>query len=344
MKNQSKPYNKEGLKAKATALNADSQQHLVGSEAYALIDKEALIRDSDKLNSANDTMEPVYGLTTGQITDCLKEQEHTNINPAKVYSNITANDMPKEKPQISESLKHEEKTDKLSKHDANQEEKSIGNPMTALPFTAANIKIEAANIISHSLGVAFSIYATQNLLALLGVHARLGAKIAIFVYGISMLLMFLASSLYHAFSFSRLRPFFRHFDHSSIFLTIAGTYTPYCFIILPSKKAGILGMLIWIIAVLGIILKNQKMRLPAAVSAMIYLVMGWLAVWDLPELWQVLSRGAFFWMLAGAIAYTLGTPFYAYKTNSAMHIIWHLFVFTGAICFYFSIRCALLIL
>ena len=155
-----------------------------------------------------------------------------------------------------------------------------------------------------------------------------------------MILLFLFSTLFHSLMFTRARTVFQVFDHSSIFLLIAGSYTPFCLISIQGWLGWALFVFIWLIAIAGIIYKSltlhQKEPNPK-ISTMIYIVMGWLCLIAFYPLVQSLGVRGTALLASGGIAYTFGTIFYRLKNVPFMHVVWHLFVMLGAGLIYFSI-------
>lgn len=164
------------------------------------------------------------------------------------------------------------------------------------------------------------------------------ALAAALIYGISLVLLYTASSLYHGAKAVATRPGLKLFDHLAIYLLIAGTYTPFC--LLPLWGAwgwGLLGA-IWALAGLGIVFKLWFRERFKVAWVLMYLGMGWLAVLAMRELFLVLPATGFWLVVAGGLSYTVGVLFYALgRCLPFMHTVWHLFVLAGSTCHYFSI-------
>ncbi len=152
------------------------------------------------------------------------------------------------------------------------------------------------------------------------------------IYGGSLILLFSASTLYHSFQDEKRKRFFRHFDHLSIFLLIAGTYTPVLLISMRGTWGWTLFALVWGIALGGIIYELLFLGRYKWISITIYLGMGWLAVIALKPLLTVIPRGLLWWLLAGGLLYTGGVLFYVRKKMPYHHVLWHLFVLFGSAC------------
>lgn len=158
------------------------------------------------------------------------------------------------------------------------------------------------------------------------------------IYGATLIILYLSSTLYHAFTNERVKQILRIFDHSSIFLLIAGTYTPYTLVALNGKPIGwSLFAVIWGAAVLGIVLNAIDLKKFAFLSLILYLCMGWAVVLAIKPLIHALPLPGIWLLLAGGLAYTLGVIFYVIKKYKYMHSIWHLFVLAGSILHFFSI-------
>jgi hemolysin III len=165
----------------------------------------------------------------------------------------------------------------------------------------------------------------------LGASAIVGASI----FGVSMMLLYLASTLYHAFppSFIRAKRLFRVFDHGGIFLLIAGTYTPFTLTVLPEAWGWSLFGIVWGLAIFGVVNKSINRIGTSRLSVALYLGMGWLAVVAAKPLWDSLPGWGIFWLIAGGIMYSAGVIFFVYDHKIRYsHFIWHLFVLAGTAC------------
>lgn len=191
---------------------------------------------------------------------------------------------------------------------------------------------EIANAVTHGLGTAAAIVAlTLMMVKAIGVLGV--ANIAgVAVYGASLILLFLCSTLYHSFYHPTVKAVLKRLDHSAIFLLIAGTYTPFLMITLQSTLARVLLFVIWGMAVAGVVFKVFFIHRLKRASLVIYLLMGWLSLLVVYELYVALPTPGFVLLLAGGLAYTVGAVFYAAKKYQYTHAIWHLFVLGGAAC------------
>ncbi|MCP5192376.1 MAG: hemolysin III family protein [Pseudomonadales bacterium] len=200
---------------------------------------------------------------------------------------------------------------------------------------------EKLNSISHLVGAALAL---MGLGALLTVGLQSGDPwvLASFtVFGITMVLLYTMSTLYHSFQPPGLKRLFQLFDHISIYLLIAGTYTPYMLVSLRAGNGIPIMAVVWNLALLGILsevfLSGRAVKVGQLV---IYLGMGWACSFDMTGLRLAISAVAFYWLLAGGLAYTGGVVFYVLDKMGKLshaHGIWHLFVLAGSICHFVSI-------
>lgn len=157
------------------------------------------------------------------------------------------------------------------------------------------------------------------------------------VYGATLVVLYTASTFYHSLRSPRLKRFFRILDHASIYLLIAGTYTPFTLVNLRGGWGWMLFGLVWGLAALGILFKIFFVdRFPIASTA-VYLLMGWLAVIAIKPLLMLVPSGGLLWLLAGGLAYTAGIVFFAWGKMPYNHAVWHVFVLAGSICHYFAV-------
>lgn len=190
---------------------------------------------------------------------------------------------------------------------------------------------ELANAITHGVGFFVAIAALVYMINVMSVEHSLWQKTGIVVYGISLILMFLSSTLYHATSHPKTKQLFKRFDHCAIYLVIAGTYTPMLTISIQGTLPDTLLVIVWSMALLGVIFKAFYAGRFKRFSIISYLIMGWLSVLVIYQLYQVLTLVAFILLLLGGAAYSVGVIFYINKRIPFNHAIWHGFVFIGAI-------------
>ena len=200
---------------------------------------------------------------------------------------------------------------------------------------------ELINAYSHGLGAVLAFIAAIFLIVK-GYGLPLGQWISLWVYGLSLVLLLSSSMLYHFAQDERKRYWYKKLDHTAIYYLIAGTYTPFLSIGIPTAKAHYLLIALWIIALIGTLFKLVFIHRFQKVSLAAYLVMGWLAVLVMDDMQRYLSKDAIQLLIAGGLAYTVGTLFYALKNVRYSHAIWHVFVLLGAGLHFLAIYCYVL--
>ena len=195
---------------------------------------------------------------------------------------------------------------------------------------------EQLNAISHGVGVLLGIVGLI-LLLVFNTNKTDWSLFSVIVYGVSIIVLFTASTLYHAVKGERRKHYFRVVDHISIYLLIAGTYTPVLLITLEQSFGWTLFWVVWGIAAFGVILKLFFTGRFGVFSTLLYLLMGWLIVFDFSNLSEAVGSGGVLWLFAGGLLYTVGIIFYAFERIPYNHVIWHVFVLAGAICHFFMV-------
>ncbi|ULC60814.1 hemolysin III family protein [Flaviramulus sp. BrNp1-15] len=195
---------------------------------------------------------------------------------------------------------------------------------------------EKLNTISHAIGALLGI-AALVLLIIYSTNKTDWSLFSVIVYGISIIILFSASTFYHAVRGERRKHYFRIVDHISIYFLIAGTYTPVCLISLEQTQGWTLFWLVWGIAAFGVILKLFFTGKFEVFSTLLYLVMGWLIIFDFTNLTETIGNNGILFLFAGGLSYTVGIVFYAIQKIPFNHVIWHLFVLAGAIFHFFMI-------
>ena len=195
---------------------------------------------------------------------------------------------------------------------------------------------EIANSVTHGIGAALAVIGLVVLVASAALRGTPRQIVACAIYGVSLTLLYSSSTLYHAITARRAKGIFRMLDHASIYLLIAGTYTPFTLVTLGGAWGWSLFAAVWILAVLGTIYQSLFLGRNPRVSTFLYVLMGWIIVVAVRPLLQVLPWQGFAWLVAGGLAYTLGVAFYGRRWRYA-HTIWHLFVLTGSVCHFCAI-------
>lgn len=190
---------------------------------------------------------------------------------------------------------------------------------------------EIANSISHGIGFLGAVAVTPFLIINAipsGAFSIVGASI----FGATMMVLYLTSTLYHAFPHSRTKQVFRVLDHGAIFLLIAGTYTPFTLGLLRGAWGWSLFGIVWALAIVGVVLKSVGGPSNQKLSTALYLAMGWLAVVAAKPLWLGLPAWGLFWLIAGGLMYSAGVLFFIKERMKFSHFVWHLFVLGGTAC------------
>lgn len=219
--------------------------------------------------------------------------------------------------------------------------------MDAPPRTwSRESKEELANALTHGVGTALAIAALVILVVFASLRGTARHIVGASLFGATMVLLYLMSTLYHAFQGPRVKKVFRVLDHASIFLLIAGTYTPFCLATLQGAWGWTLFGLVWGLAVLGIVLKSVLLsrsgdalgrRIWERASLGIYLLMGWLIVVAIVPLARALPKAGLLWLFGGGLCYTLGAALYAWRRLPYHHALWHLAVVAGTGCHFASV-------
>ncbi len=194
---------------------------------------------------------------------------------------------------------------------------------------------ELANAVTHGIGVLVAIPAAALLFCRAGASGG-GAQAAVAIYGLTLIFMLGASTLYHTVRDVALKARCRKFDHSAIYLLIAGTYTPVLEVAVNSTVGSVILTLIWLFALAGVVFKICFTGRFQKLSIALYLLTGWSGMLILPELLRGLAGAPLWLILSGGVVYSIGVIFYARK-RAFSHAGWHLFVLGGALCQYFGI-------
>jgi hemolysin III len=196
---------------------------------------------------------------------------------------------------------------------------------------------EIVNSISHGAGLLAALVGAPILIHHAMANGGPADVVGASIFAATTILLYAASTLYHAVPDARAKGVLRLLDHGAIFLLIAGTYTPFTLGVLRGPWGWTLFGLVWGLAVVGVSLKfTTRLRHPV-LSTGLYLAMGWLVVVAARPFWQRVPLPGLLWLLAGGVAYTAGTAFFAAKRLPYGHLAWHLCVLTGTACHYFAV-------
>jgi hemolysin III len=196
---------------------------------------------------------------------------------------------------------------------------------------------ERANAITHGIGAGLSIAALTILITYSFQQGTTVHILSSIIYGVSMLLLYLCSTLVHSFPEGKVKDLFELLDHASIYLFIAGTYTPVLLLLIKGTLGWTLLSVVWGLALLGIVFKIFFVKKFLFISTFIYILMGWLVVTAWGPLSSALPSNGLTLLVAGGIAYTVGTIFYMWRSFRFHHAVWHLFVLGGSALHFFAV-------
>jgi len=210
------------------------------------------------------------------------------------------------------------------------------------PISGETMQEERLNHWTHLFGLVLSLIGLPLLILLSSLHGDFWHIASYTVYGITLVLLYMASTYYHGCKTLPLKSTFRIVDHACIYLLIAGTYTPLMLGPLRDANGWTLLAIEWSIATVGILFKILAFERFQKLSLVAYLLMGWLIVFSWETVLEGLSFSTLSLIAAGGISYTLGTIFFLWESLAYNHAIWHLFVLVGSICHYFAVLTLLL--
>ena len=205
---------------------------------------------------------------------------------------------------------------------------------------------EISNSITHGIGSLLSIAALVIMVVVAAIHHNTIGVVTSAIFGASLIILYTMSTLYHAISNEKAKKVLKVFDHCTIYLLIAGSYTPFTLVALRSinsAKAWVIFSIVWAIAVFGIVMYAFFKNRFKVLNIVSYIIMGWVVLIALPEIIQFFkvnnAMAGFYLLLAGGLSYTLGVIFYALQKKNLryFHTIWHLFVLGGSICHFLSV-------
>lgn len=194
------------------------------------------------------------------------------------------------------------------------------------------------NALSHGMGTLFGLAALVLMMVFSSEYDHAITIVASAIYGSTLVLLYSASALYHVCRSIERKKLFKKLDHSSIYLLIAGSYTPFALVTMHGALGWTIFGIIWSLAAMGLVFKLFFTGRYNYLSLTMYLLMGWLIVIAIKPLMHDLRFGGLVWLVIGGLCYTLGAIFYAYDSRvKYFHFVWHLFVLAGSICQFFSV-------
>ncbi len=196
---------------------------------------------------------------------------------------------------------------------------------------------EIFNSVSHGTGGLLAIAGTVVLIVFSAIYSNAWAVVGSAIFGASMIILYTMSTLYHAITNKKAKSFFRIMDHNTIFLLIAGTYTPITLVPLRGPVGWVLFGVIWATAILGIVLNSIDLEKFKKLSLVCYVIMGWAVIFTIKPMIRSVPTQSLIFLLVGGIFYTVGIVFYVLKKIKYFHSIWHLFTIGGTVFHYFSI-------
>lgn len=202
---------------------------------------------------------------------------------------------------------------------------------------AYTVAEEIAHALTHGVGAIAAIVGLIFMLVWSVSYGDTFHIVSAAIYGASLILLYLASTLYHAFPWPRVKAFFQQMDHAAIYVLIAGTYTPFALVNLRGAWGWTLLGVVWGIAVVGVIIEVAMKERKKWLSLSLYLGMGWMALIMIKPMIDSVEPGGLWLLLAGGLAYTFGVIFYVWKSLRFHHAIWHVFVLAGSVLHFFSV-------
>ncbi len=202
--------------------------------------------------------------------------------------------------------------------------------------TQARLGDILANAITHGIGAVLAVAGAVYLIAI-STRGTAWLIVSCAVFSLTLVLVYLCSTLYHSLVRTRARHVFQVLDHSAIYLLIAGTYTPFTLVSLRGPVGWVLFGVVWLLAVAGVIFKSLAIGKFAVASVLVYLFQGWVVVFAALPLLRAIGSHGVMWLAAGGLAYTLGIVFFALDRLRYFHATWHVFVLAGSVAHYFAI-------
>jgi hemolysin III len=196
---------------------------------------------------------------------------------------------------------------------------------------------EVVNSITHGIGAVLSIAGLVILIVAAAIHGDAWHIVSFTIFGVSLIVLYTSSTLYHSFSGEKIKGLFARFDHAAIFMLIAGTYTPFLLTTLRGALGWTFFGIIWAVAITGIVIRSIHLHKYRRLMVAIYLIMGWMFVFIINSMMKNLPGLSLLFLLIGGLSYSVGVFFYAWRKLPFGHGIWHLFVLGGSIMHFFAV-------
>lgn len=208
---------------------------------------------------------------------------------------------------------------------------------TKVAYRSLSIGEEIFNSITHGIGTLLSIAALVILIVIAAIKGSAWHVVSFSIYGSTLVLLYLSSTLYHSFTKEKIKNLFARFDHAAIFLLIAGTYTPFLLTALRGPLGWTLFGVIWAVAIAGVVIRSIYLTRFRKLMVGLYLGMGWMIIVAIVPLIKNLPGISLWFLLIGGLSYSIGVIFYVWRNLKYGHGIWHLFVLAGSIMHFFAV-------
>lgn len=196
---------------------------------------------------------------------------------------------------------------------------------------------EVANAVTHGIGALLAIAALVLLTVFAVIQGTVWHVVSFSIFGSTLVLLYFASTLYHSFTFTRARNLFHKFDHISIYLLIAGTYTPFCLTALRGWVGWTVFGIVWSCAIAGAVVKAISIGSRVRLSTFLYVLMGWVILIAIKPLYNAMTFNGFLLLMGGGVSYTMGTFFFIRNQVKYNHSVWHIFVLGGSVLHFFAV-------
>lgn len=210
-------------------------------------------------------------------------------------------------------------------------------PKSRVPLYEYSLKEEIASSITHGIGAGLSVAGLTILVVLAAIYGDVWRVVSFSIFGSTLVILYLSSTLYHSFQNPRIKRVLRVLDHAAIYLLIAGSYTPFLLVSMRGIWGWTLFGVVWGMALLGMTFKVFFIGRFEVLATAGYVLMGWLSVLAFKEMLTKVPPGGITFLIVGGVVYTAGVIFYAWEKLPYNHAIWHLFVLGGSICHFFAV-------